>query len=127
MFPEFALPYPLVTATHAPPAVRAAHAIVNPLLAAAGPHRPYREIHIRVLPRSVQKCTATGRLQARGAYEVVQRGAPRSLQGCRSAAASSAARGDGLDEALARLADQLALARRTARKVPIRCWRISMY
>ena len=46
MFPEFALPYPLVTATHAPPAVRAAHAIVNPLLAAAGPHRPYREIHI---------------------------------------------------------------------------------
>ena len=46
MFPEFALPYPLVTATHAPPAVRAAPAIVNPLLAAAGPHRPYREIHI---------------------------------------------------------------------------------
>ena len=36
----------LVTATHAPPAVLAAHAIVNPLLAAAGPHRPYREIHI---------------------------------------------------------------------------------
>ena len=46
MFPEFALPYPLVTATHAPTAVRAAHAIVNPLLAAAGPHRPYRDIHI---------------------------------------------------------------------------------
>ena len=64
----------------------------------------------RVRPRSVQKCTVRGRHQGRSAYEVVPRGAQRSLQGRPSAAASSPTRGDGLDEALTGLAYQRVLA-----------------